>query len=297
MVVESVSAVANANNTDTLTVNAPTGVVLGDLLVATTGVYTGDGVSDPTSFDTPVGWIEVENNRFDNEMVAAIFYKIADASDVLATDFDFTTDNAVSGTDQIIGQIIRASGQNTLNPLADSSTYGDISADSSSFSATHPSFTPATNGVLVVVNIFGRWISGGTGRSVSNQNLVSGAVLTEGIDIGSTDGGGGNVVSSAYGIQATAQEITGYTADFNVATNDHFGQIAIFTPPVDATGTNTLAATTSVTFAQTGTCDTNSSNVLTEATAEVFAQAGRGEAPTQWNNKAKGIDDWVNKQK
>lgn len=288
--VQSVSAVATVSSTDTVTITKPTGLAVGDLLVAVLAGYAGDG-SGVGDINIKSGWTDAETNKL-AETANSIQYKIADAADVAAANFSFTK---TAATDSFVGQLIRASGQNTFSPLGSSQNYSNNTAESASFSGTMSSYTPGADGALVIIQVNGEWQAGGTIRTVSDYAATN-VSFTEGIDTGGSDGSGGATVASAYGIQSTNAALTGYTATFSTSTNDHYGQIVVFIPPVPASGSNDLATGTSTTFTQTGTADGIGGNTLATATTTAFTQGGYGAAPTQWTNEDLPSTTWTNEQ-
>jgi hypothetical protein len=104
-------------------VTKPTGLAVGDLMVGHLGVSAS---ASPVA-DLPSGWTSVINTSNGNHRARA-FYKIADSSDVAASDFTFTG----SGTDCIIGgAIYRINGQGvtTVIDASNSTTFSGTSID------------------------------------------------------------------------------------------------------------------------------------------------------------------------
>jgi len=295
MVVESVSAVATASDTTTVVVTAPTGIIVGDLLVCFLTAYSGTGTG-ASSISLKSGWSSAGSNEWQTRLIQSIQYRVADSSDAAASTFTFTGD---AESPRFSGYMIRTSGQNASVPLGYVDTYSSGTINSASFSATVDAYTPNTDGALVVINYAGFSNSGSGGSATFSgyagvQNTTLAGTLTASVSGGSTVIAG----SSAYGIQSTDSEITGFTATLSRAIPNHYGQIAVFLPPVNQSGTNTLVETTTTTFTQAGTCDTiGGTNVLTEGTGVTLAQTGKGTSPTQWTNEAKPSTTWTNEQK
>jgi len=292
IVVESVSAVVSVSAAATVTITKPTGLAVGDLMIATLSAFAGDG-SGSGDINLKSVWTAASTTTFLPELANSIQYKIADSADVAASNFAFTKSTS---TDNFSGQLIRASGHNTLNPLGFADTYVNDTAESATFAGTLDSYTPGSDGALVVIQVNGVWSTGSTARTVSDYT-TSGVTHTEGIDTYTSDGSGGAFVASAYGIQTTAAAITTYGATISTSTPDHYGQIAIFIPPVNASGTNTLVTTTSTTSTQSGTNDGIVGNTLATATSEAFTQSGTGTSPTTWTNESKNTSTWANEEK
>jgi len=294
MVVESVSAVATANDTTTVVVTAPTGIIVGDLLVCFLSSYSGTS-SGASSILLKSGWSSAGSNEWQTRLKQSIQYRVADSSDAAASTFTFTRDN---DSERFSGYMIRTSGQNASVPLGYVDTYSSGTINSASFSATVDAYTPNTDGALVVINYAGFTNSGsGSFPTFSSYAGIPNTTLV-GISTSGSSGGSTSVAgSSVYGIQSTDSEITGFTATLNRALDGHYGQIAVFLPPVNQSGTNTLVETTTTTFTQAGTCDGIGENTLLETDTTMFAQNGKGAAPTQWTNEAKPSTTWVNETK
>jgi len=98
---ESVSTGAFVDATS-IVITKPTGLAEGDLMVAILGSDETDG------FNTPSGWTALESVTLSSPDTysANVFYKVADAGDVAASDFTFSPpDQAIIG-----GGILRISG-------------------------------------------------------------------------------------------------------------------------------------------------------------------------------------------
>lgn len=293
IVVESVSAVATNSASSSLTITKPTGLSVGDLLVASISIYTADGAPGTTSWDTLSGWSLATSLDAGGDVGLSIQYKIADAGDVAASNFTFT---ASATADLLVGQLLRCSGHAPLDQLVSASTYSNNTADSATFAATHSAFTPAVDGALVIIQVSGIFSTGSTNRTTSAYTTTN-VSYTEGYDVGANDGSGGSHTAMAYGIQSTAAEISAYGATFNTSTPDHYGQIAIFTAPVDASAENTLVTTDTTLFAQSGACDGVGGNNLLATDTTLFSQSGKGTSPQQWTNGAKNSASWTNPDK
>jgi len=291
IVVETVSSLASADST-TLTITKPTGLVEGELLVAVLSAYDATSGVLSGTWNTLSTWSNAIGNNFDNELSHSIQYKVATAGDVAASNFTFTH----SASERLRGVLLRCSGNNTVDGgLATSGSYSQISANSASFVGTISAYTPPRLGALVIAQI-GMSDTSASFKTVSSQSVVN-TTMTEVYDAGAGSSGFTGV-SAAYGVQSPAAEITQYLATISSSIQNHFGQLAVFNPPVNASGSNTLATTISATLVQSGTCDTiGGTNVLTEGTGVTLAQTGKGTTPTQWTNEAKPSTTWVNETK
>ena len=280
LVVESVSAVAGGSNSVTIT--KPSGVAVGDLLVSVLSTIDSGGGTVTGSWVTLSGWTEATGGNFTYASMS-IQYRVATAADVSASNYTFSH----SDTEVTRGYIIRCSGNNTVDGgLGLANKTGE----------TYSAYTPPEDGALVIMQPGFRSTNVSTSAQVSAYT-VAGVSFSEQFDLLQGDGTPASLIAAAHGIQTTSTEIATYNATFSVplgGVSSTYYQFAVFNPPIDATGTNTLATTTSEAFTQSGTCDVTGTTVLTEATSEAFTQSGRGEAPTQWTNETKPSTTWTN---
>lgn len=287
IVVESVSSTATASATTTLTITKPTGLAEGDLMVAI--LSAGDaGDTSVGTWNTASGWSLVETNDFYGGVSQSVQIKVATSGDVAASNFSFTVDATTTTLD---GAILRCSGAASAvaasDAVGDSSTYDNATGDSSTFAGTLSAYTPPEDGALVVA-MYGVEFDAGSGtRSFSTYTVTSGVTLTELYDDTTSDGSGGVGYSATYGVQATATELSAYGATINNGGNEHFGTFVVFIPPINASGSNTLASTTSTTFEQSGAVDTAAQNTLVTAAGSANSQTGLGNVPTVWTVTSK----------
>lgn len=288
MVVESTfTSAAPGGATTTMLLTKPVGLQVGELIVAILTSWDSSGGLNTGSWNELSGWTEAGNNTATQSVKMSTQFKVAEASDVAASNFTFThtTSEALRGT------ILRVSGNNVVDGgLGTTNVYNNNSANSTAFSAGITPYTPLVDGALVIFQINGDDDS--TAPYKVSDYTVTNTTFIEAWDAAYNSGG---VNATAYGIQSTAAEISTYAATFSSAQDRHHGLLAVFNPPVDATGTNTLTTATADTFIQAGTCDTTGSNVLAEATAEALEQTGRGDSPTQWTEPTVEATSWVNK--
>ena len=290
MVVESVSAVATATST-TLTITKPTGVEVGDLLVAVLTSHDAEAGANDGTWSTLATWTSAIGALYGGNLFGmSIQYRVATSTDVSTSNYTFSH----SQNETLRGYMLRCSGNNVVDGgLAVAEGYTNIDANSATYNDAITSYTPPVDGALVIMQI-GLISSPTFGGSISAYTVPN-VSFTEAYDNYFGDGTPAGLVASAYGIQSTASEITSNQATIINAWDEHYGQFVVFNPPVPATGTNTLVTTTSEALAQTGTCDTNGTNNLETTTSETFTQSGRGEAPQQWTEPTKSTDNWTNK--
>lgn len=278
IVVESTST-GSASATDTLTITKPTGLAEDDLLIASLALHeAGSGTSK--TYSTPAGWTLVEQGSYTTETTHAVMWKYADGTDVAASNFTFTA----TGNASLQGALLRCTGHNPSNPVGTVDTEDTTLANSTNFSGSLTAYTPPDDGSLFLM-LVGGWRSAFVSASVSGYT-TSGVSYTELYD---SSGAGSNtaVVASAYGLQATAAEVSSYSATFNTSMTDHSGILAVFIPPVDASGTSTLVTTDTTVFTHTGLTDASGTSTLVEATGVANTQSGEAIAPTDWTTTVK----------
>lgn len=181
----------------TITINKPAGVALNDVMIASIAVRP-----STISFTVPTGWTEfirTENGGTPAENPGYIttpqpnsiitYYKVANASDVLASNYVWTAGNGFPTS--IIGGILAFSGVNTTNPiLASSGQYEYINL-------TSP--TPASG-----INTIANTMIITTHAFASSSTWTPPAGMTEAVDVRSTTGGGGESMEMNYVVQASA---------------------------------------------------------------------------------------------
>jgi len=289
IVVESISTLGTATNTlGGVTVTAPTGIEVGDLLVLSlVGLNQGGVVSTPTFS----GWTDATtlNATDTSSTFYSVQYKVAISADTTATSYTFVPSGAIR---QIRAKILRVSG------FAPSAVLGAASSKASTdtgtgFSAAPTSYTPISDGAFILIQAGGE-----VGSSTTTSGYtIPGVTPIETIDVYTGFGGLNAALASAYGIQTTADDVDAYTATFSQSTSNHRGQIAIFQAPKDVSVGNTLTTTTSTAFSQPVFAEATTQNNLTTTTTETFTQTGIGTSPTQWSNPDKPTTNWNNPPK
>ncbi len=128
-------AKASARSTSSLSVPRPSGVVTGDLLVATIALR-----GSPT-INTPSGWTLVRTQNAGTTMRQAVFYKVATASEPVSYPWSFS-----SSTSSATGAILRYEGASIATPVDVSSSQ----SNGSSRSITAPAVTTSGPNTLLV---------------------------------------------------------------------------------------------------------------------------------------------------
>lgn len=274
-----------------VTLTKPTGLAVGDLMI-------GCIAAEAQSLTTPSGWTAQENN--DDYMAAAIFTKVADSSDVAASNFTFS----LGATGYGAGALLRVDGQ-TSTPSFDSGSGGDTDATQTP-NLSFTGFTPSYNNCLLV----GILVAGEcdpvndamiTAYAINGTNPSWTEVHQDSAVTNNPTSGDGSVIGVAYATQATAAEITSFTVTLSGSYGtpaDWATAIIAINPIVDATGTFTHLAVSptfsSPTGGKAGVTTTiphlNVSPTINSPTARSYnngAKTNPSKSSTTWSNNSK----------
>ncbi|MFZ1575342.1 MAG: hypothetical protein WAT36_08940, partial [Chromatiaceae bacterium] len=216
-------SVATANGTTaSLTINNPTGTVQNDLLLATISVRGNTTITPPT------GWQQIQSTNNGTSETLGVFYRVAVASDIIATSYTF----ALGATVGAAGAILRYTGADPKFPI-------DISAivTGTSTAPTAPAVTTTLSDTRVVR------IAG------IGDNTLTAVPADSRVNLNYNPGGDGNDVAlgvgdadqSAAGSTGTAAFTSGNDAwvAATLALRSYTGEICA-NPP--GSGTTSLAA-------------------------------------------------------
>jgi hypothetical protein len=267
----------------TVTIPKPSGLSVGDLMVATLGAVSG---GSSIAFSTLSGW-SLASQGNGSDYATSIQYKIADAGDVAASNFTFTCTSA----SHTCGAILRATGPRPTSVLAEADADANTAANSATLSFTAAG-TPIVANSLVVMSLLGG-TTDGTG-TISSYTTTPSVMLTELLDTTVNTSTRDPIFGAAYGIYSGTDDITQYGATFSGSKEQHFGALAIFTPQVSATGSNALFQTTPVTFATLTGSTQSATNALHTGSPDLMSQSGVGTTPTQWVNETSATTEWTN---
>ena len=169
------SATSATSTSSSITINKPTGVVAGDIMIANIGNY----INATQSSATCTGWTPIARTDVDRGR-ATLLYKIAGASEAASYTFSVTASSSAS-----TGAIIAFSGVSATNPFDVTAATSWYTATSTSLSSI-PTLTTVTNNAAIVM-------FGNCSRVTSSTNanfldtdwtLTSPASLTELYDVG-----------------------------------------------------------------------------------------------------------------
>lgn len=283
------STASNSVSTGTsVTINKPSGLAVGDLMIAVVSAQGGS-----VTVDTLSGWTSADFENGSNNYTK-IQYKIADSSDVSASNFTFTSAFSVN---LMGGTIMRVTGHATSSivDVSDSQNYNSTATTGISFSQ---SLTIAFDGSLIVMGFCGS-VQGVSGAGSIGTYVASDGTLswTETHDYGEDDGTADPIIGGAYAIQATKANLSSYGATLSLSRQVHTGVIVVFKPTINASGTAALHSADADFFTPTASAGTTGTNALLQADADTFAPTAKGTSPTQWTPGSKPTTTWTPQSK
>ncbi len=137
---------ADPGSTTDIIVPKPSGLEVGDLMLAFIAQFKVVSGGVPIDFSAPSGWTAIQNQAFSGttEAIRAVSYwKIATASDVSATDFTWVGENAIS-----IGEIHRVNGAHATTPI-NASAVATVAAAALTPDPVSPAVTTTVANCLV----------------------------------------------------------------------------------------------------------------------------------------------------
>lgn len=275
----------SSGNVASFTINKPSGLEVGDLLLAV--LISSDVLN---GFITPSGWtfeFEATSTRH------AVYWKIADSADVAASNFTFEFDSDLGEGG---GSLLRITGFETTDPVFDFHN-ADVSGSASPITVTHTMEAHNITGSLLIMIVYnedgdviptisGYFVTGGTNPTWTVLYTDSGRDVLDAR------------LTAAYGTYNSTTQITAYGHETTDADGSVFSTVAllILRPQNDGDGTHAqVAATCSVSDNSSSTSVPESEIVVAECTVnESVAQAT---SPTQWTNPDKPIGVWTNTNK
>lgn len=222
---------SSGSSSGTVVVTKNTGLAVGDFMLAGVSVSSG---GSPTSMTPPSGWTEVYNTTVGSRVRLGVFYKIAEASDVAASNFTFSF--AAGSTGHTSGGFI-----------ARISNYGEIvSTTTDTGTTTDLTLNPGTitpdfaNSLFVLIGASGN-TSGNTQSTSGYAIATDDPTWTEQVDSGANNGTQGGVVALATATRTEISASGSFTIGFGGATNANSAAVALVITP-KRTGASTLTA-------------------------------------------------------
>lgn len=267
-----------------MVITKPTGLALNELLIAHIG-WDG-GPADTVT--PPAGWTTVRSD-VGHDACSYILRKVADSSDVAATNFTFTLNN----TRKVAGAMFRVNGQSIGTPVytsamgyEDNNNTTPITFDDGGAS---PSVTPLTASSLFIMFV----TSKGSNSNIAYSGyaiVTSSPTWTEAYDM--TDAQGVNqstAMAAAYGVrtQITATGGMSVVVANNTSTTDFTGQIIIIPPSKDFSILDTVTATDNIRL--------NLSILIRDSVTLLDNLVASTD--TVWRTLAKNVSSWINDDK
>lgn len=269
----------------TVVITKPTGVIVGDLLLAMIGLTT----SANRTINTLTGWTYITGAN-DFRSVHA-FWRIATAADVSASNYTFT---ASAGTPTMTGAILRISGH------AVGAEIGAQEHDNDNVTSTTLTYTTASTPIspenLIIMAVVG---TGATNPNVTAYTTTPSATFTERADLGLEIGANDHFFGLATAPYTSLVQIT--SRQFTISTtSEGAGQasaLVIVSALQDASGTVSLHAV-SPTFFNSAASAGTSGTVALHAVSPTFPTLnGRGSKAGTWTDQIKPPATWVQETK
>lgn len=230
--VQSSSTTAWASSSS-IVLTKPTGLAVGDLMIVHIGVGSG-------TVTTLAGWTLVNTTTLTAETTKSyVFSKIADSTDVAASNFTFSYSGTLTGA----GAILRIDGHSAGAPVYTSASDDDTNATPPTFTNT---VTPvATNSALLML---------GVAQQVDSATTISGYAVvtstptfTEVYDFTNSGGTGSSfLLCGAYGIRTAVTATGNSTWNYSAGTNpDAICHMLVIAPSKDFTILDTVTITDS----------------------------------------------------
>lgn len=279
------SSTNTAVASSSIVITKPTGLAVGDLMIACIHMYWTGGdreVNLASGWTTIAVGLRIHNGGENNGTAMGSMYKIADSSDVAASDFTFST----TGTGSLAGCVLRITG---MSPSAPINTHNETATDnggsggSFSFSGITPTFADC------MLLLFA-----GTRNSTSHSTYAiatSNPSWTELFDISAT-------FSLAYAIrpETTATGNASYAIGGAGSGTDALGTIIAIKPATDVTVSPSVINSTGTVQTPTISGGATVSPSTINATGAVLTPADAGQA--DWSAQDKSdTATWTNQSK
>lgn len=279
------SIASQKGDLEDLNIPKPSGLSVGDLMVAV--VLN----ADTSGFNTPSGWDLVESRWETNSFgslrsVRAIYTKVATSSDTSASDFFFDKNGISSGP--LIGVMLRISGNSFsgADNIKVSSYKETTSASSGSNTDINDGLKPlGEDSLLVIVADNSNQSASASNYRIQNNNPT----WTERYDDDETRSL--HIATATY----ASTDATGYVS-LDLSQSASFLQCALLSiqENTDATGTFTHLSVSPTLNTPSGRGDTNGSVTHTSFSPTLNTPSGRATKPTQWTSEGEASTNWTN---
>lgn len=295
---------SGVDNNNTKTITKPTGLAVGDLMLAVIGMVDED--STPLACTPPGSWTTFFNDvgntasGSNGSLKILCFYKVADSGDAAASNFSFTNTSGEGAG--MAGIIYRITGSG--NGASMQYAYDDDNSGGGTTETFTNTLTPAfANGYLFFASV-GIDSSGAhtsSGYSITTNNPTWSEDADYGAD-GSLFGyfGSGNGACPNFAIASASRPETTATGDSSVtlSSNTNFiSGVMIFLPPqVNTTQTPSVLDLTVVVQEPSVSGGASISTSVIDITGSVIAPTVTTALPT-WSNTDKNTSTWSNTDK
>lgn len=258
------SATTATSTNATLTINKPTGVVQGDIMIANIGNYC-NGCTQTTA--SLLGWTAIAGTDLSRGR-ATLLYKIAGASEPNSYSFSVT-----STTTLAVGGIVAFSGVNSSNPFDVTPPSSWYNAGSASLSQI-PSITTVTaNAAVLIFANLTRAEGSTSSANFSTYSLTSPSSLTELFDVGHNGTNPAPAVGAAWALKTTtgATGNGGFASSQNPNSRTMGGMLIALRPCVAVNAGSSLSA-----ICSGGTSAALGGSVGGSATGGIWSDGGVG---------------------
>ena len=257
-----------------LTLTKPTGLTVGDLLVAG---LTISGDSNPV-ITAPAGWTTTDTKTLSNDARTSIFQKVAESSDVAASDFSFTATANTTGP-TVAGFMTRISGFGIQS--------GFVTASGDGTTLSTGAMTPTrTNNLMLIITASA---SGGDftpPTSSGYQIVTNNPTWTERADVGI---GSGLYMATIAVATASRPEITSTgAASFTLSESKALSVSLLSLGPVVS---GSITPETKVNIYALNPIPKTGLDIIVTEPDEVISN------PAIWVNDTKPSTTWINEQK
>jgi hypothetical protein len=258
---------SNNGSDATIVCDKPTGLAVGDLMIA----HYGSNGSTTVSL---TGWTSIRTTTTGSGKTQQTLWKVATSGDVSAADFTFTV--SVGGSFQRIA-LTRIPSTKRNDPIGAENGQANSSATVTSPAVT-PDFANSLIG-LFTMNI-------GSSAVSTYAIATSSPTFTELYDL---SGAGAIGISAAFGVRAAATSTGSGTATLDGGSFGNAGHIISISPEQEITVTESVTMSETVSVLRTLNLTVSESISLVENFALSKYRA--------WVNAAKNISTWISEDK
>ena len=257
-----------------LTLTKPTGLTVGDLLVA--GI-TISGFSSPV-ITAPAGWTTTDTKTLSNDARTSIFQKVAESSDVAASDFSFTATANTTGP-TVAGFMTRISGFGIQS--------GFVTAAGSGTTLSTGAMTPTrTNNLMLIITASASAADLTPPTSSGYQIVTNNPTWTERADVGI---GSNSYMATIAVATASRPEITSTgAASFTLSESKNLSVSLLSLGPVVS---GSITPETKVNIYALNPIPKTGLDIIVTEPDEVISN------PAIWVNDTKPSTTWINEQK